>query len=351
MTSIEQFCKAIAGFSVAGCAVRHRNTLQLLLREDYTQWTDWKEEGHYPAETALEKRLVNVFLDDEDWGWATLYNFDLSAIGAMTQPEQKAVVVSIDGGVYAIGSGSDGMETNLSELAGSPRVGFNRLKTIDGQLFACGGDRDLAQRLGVNRWRWFGEHFERAPLDPSGIHEPVGFDDVDGFSVNDMYLVGGFGDVWHFDGKSARRIDFPSNLPLNAVCCGADGQVYVGGYEGCLFVGRGDKWREIKGPRLSMPLMEMTWHDGKVWATNDFGVWWIDKNGIRQAELPVSVAICAGHVSANDGVLMLAGLHGAAYQLDGRWTQIYSYADMISKAKEAGQLDGVLRARWQEFRR
>jgi hypothetical protein len=54
-----------------------------------------------------------------------------------------------------------------------------------------------------------------------------GFEDVDGFSAQDVYLVGKAGDVWHFDVQTARPLDFPSNVSLYCVCCGGDGKTYA----------------------------------------------------------------------------------------------------------------------------
>lgn len=90
MTKTDTFSKVVAGFPVAQVAVRSNNALCLLLREDYTQWTDFREEGTSPEEEALEKRLVGVFLDDPDnWSWAALHGFDLACVGASQLPEEK----------------------------------------------------------------------------------------------------------------------------------------------------------------------------------------------------------------------------------------------------------------------
>lgn len=351
MISTDNFSEIVAGFNIVGCAVRRRDLFYLLLQEDYTQWTDYKEGGEPPEDHYLEKRMVSINLTKPDpWGWVGITGFALSVIGASTQPEEKGIVATLDGQVYVSRGGPKGIET-VPRSEDGRRAGFRRLKTIDGYLYACGGNRSFGVRLGTNSWRWFSAQFDYPPTrsGSSRLREPAGFRDVDGFSANDFYLVGGPGDVWHFDGTKARRIDFPSNLPLYAVCCGADGQVYIGGSEGCVFVGRGDNWREIKGPRLSMPLMQMAWYDGKAWATNDYGVWWVDKNGIVEAQIPVEAKIASGNISANDGVLLLGGLHGAAYLQDGKWSQIYSYQTMIDRCRSEGKLDGVLRTRWHEF--
>lgn len=72
-----------------------------------------------------------------------------------------------------------------------------------------------------------------------------GFEDIDGFNINDIYCVGGRGDVWHSDGMKWKQTHFPSNLDLYTVCCAGDGYVYISGYGGTTFKGRGDQWKQI----------------------------------------------------------------------------------------------------------
>ena len=72
-----------------------------------------------------------------------------------------------------------------------------------------------------------------------------GFNDVDAFSKEDMYAVGGAGDVWHCDGQRWTQLPFPSNELLYTVCCAGDGNVYITGNMGALWVGRKDRWKRL----------------------------------------------------------------------------------------------------------
>lgn len=350
MTTTDNFSNIVAGFPVAQVAVRSGNALCLLLREDYTQWLDYREEGNSPAEQQLEKRLVGIFLDDPDnWSWAALQGFDLASVGASRFPQEKAVVASMGGLVYATGSGSKGMETALEKRPNALRGGLLRVKTIAGYLYACGGNRSFGRREGQGTWQWYSERFPQPEQDDNGLPAPAGFRDADGYSPNDVYLVGGEGDVWHFDGDSARRLDFPSNIHLFSVCCGNDGKVYVGGSQGRLFAGRGDDWREIKTEPQGLPLMQIAWHDDCLWATNDAGLWSLRGGKLDAADIPAVARIAAGSVASADGVLLVGGRYGAAYLKDGTWTSLFNYPEMLRTCEEEGKLKGVLRARWHEF--
>ncbi|MNF88094.1 hypothetical protein D3C84_705800 [compost metagenome] len=179
----------------------------------------------------------------------------------------------------------------------------------------------------------------------------AGFESLDGFSRSDVYAAGGKGDVWHFNGQQWRRIDFPSNLAIETVCCGGDGRVYISGYEGHTFVGRGDTWKKIRTREdISLAFKDMVWYEDRVWCTNDYGVWWIVGDQLVKANIPAFAQISAGHLSARDGVLLLAGFYGAAYLENGQWHQIFSYSEMVDRCKAEGLYDGVLQARWHEFK-
>ncbi|HEX8610681.1 MAG TPA: hypothetical protein VF800_05275 [Telluria sp.] len=72
----------------------------------------------------------------------------------------------------------------------------------------------------------------------------------------------------------------------------------------------------------------MVWHDGKVWATNDHNVWVIENGKIKRANIPDNIRICAGHLSVGDGVMLLAGVYGAAMHDGKEWRMIIDYNDL-----------------------
>ncbi|MDH4557273.1 hypothetical protein E8F11_19200 [Pseudomonas sp. BN417] len=348
MMAPEDFSKELLGYNIVDCVVRSRDKFYFLAREDYTQWTDWEDVGRYPDDTALILRVISDFSfkpKDSQWGHATLTGFDISDAAVSLNQKEQLVVSSISGQVYAVGSGEAGMEDNILSQT---RGGVFRLKTISDTLYAAGGMRTFGFREQKNRWHWHNKNIPLTEVDKSGR---PGFRDLDGFSKDDIYAVGGYGDVWSFNGNAWRRVDFPSNLFLETVCCGADGRVYISGYEGHTFVGRGDTWKKVKSKELiSLAFKDMVWYEDRVWCTNDYGVWWIVGDQLVKANIPAFSQISAGHLSTRDGVLLLAGFYGAAYLENGQWHQIFSYGEMVDRCKAEGLYDGVLQARWHEFK-
>ena len=342
------FSKELLGFNIVDCVVRSRDKFYFLARENYTQWTDWKDVGRYPDDTALELRVISYFSSKpigSQWGHAILNGFDLASAAVAINPKEQLVVSSISGQLYAVGSGEAGMEDSISSQS---RGGIFRLKTVSDTLYAVGGMRTFGFREQKNQWHWHNKNIPLTEEDESGW---PGFRDLDGFSKADIYAVGGYGDVWSFNGHAWRQVDFPSNLFIKTVCCGGDGRVYISGYEGQTFVGRGDIWKKVASKELiTLAFKDMVWYEDRVWCANDSGVWWIINDEIVCADIPAFAKVSSGHLSARDGVLLLGGFYGAAFLENGQWHEIFSYDEMVDRCKAEGLYDGVLQARWHEFK-
>ncbi|BEP96951.1 hypothetical protein GmRootA79_53360 (plasmid) [Acidovorax sp. A79] len=335
MLTTAEFRKNFLGYNIVDCVVRSAGYLYFIAQEDYTQRPGYQPEGHDPDASALIQRVV-VWRPDQsgDKRWTHSWNkgMDITIAEFASQPEDKLVAVDVGGEVYAIGSGSKGREGAIPFERKGRYGAVNQLHNIDGHLYLCGGNRTVGVRRGIGQWHWETGRF------PLSAHEfgsgNVGFRAIDGFGANDIYAVGDQGDVWHYGGGDWRRIGFPGKQSLRTVCCAGDGKVYISGYEGITFVGRGDEWRCIAEPGLALPFRDLVWHDGKVWATSDYGVWWVSEQGIAQAELPAEISVCAGHLSSRAGILLLAGFHGAALLQDGRWQLVFHHAAMAERSQK-----------------
>ena len=79
-------------------------------------------------------------------------------------------------------------------------------------------------------------------------------------------------------------------------------------------------------PRIeqSRPYHDLVWHDGALYGGNDYGLWWLKEGRMVPIELPDEIRLCAGHLAAHDGVLLMAGAFGAAYLEGGRWTLLFN---------------------------
>ena len=299
---------------------------------NYYGLPDGSEENSDIDPDYLPKRLVAFFRDEpleSQWYFGQVIGFPYLISGFSELPDNESVYVSMEGGVVT----SEGVENKIpSGKQGPKRGAIKRLRTIDGYLYFCGGNRSVGKRLGRNQW-------ENLCINlPKDTHKSayltMGFKDIDGFAADDIYCAGGQADVWHYNGATWRQIQLPTNIDLESLVCAGDGQVYISGEQGLTFVGRGDHWQAIPNTVNSMlPFKDMVWYEDRVWCTNSHGTWTIYKDRFNRYQmekqsLPGKMHVYSGSLSARDGVLLLAGPNGAAFLENGQWTVIYNRIKM-----------------------
>ena len=315
--SYDEFFK---GFHITDCAVRDRNIFYFVLRAIYSG-------DNAPPEHELKKRFVQFVQNHptvKPWGYKQLNGFGRLKAGASLMPFPHFVGVSSEGGVFAFGKGLNEIEDDLRSWAegGPQRGGIRKLRTIEGALYAVGGNRTVLRRDGKNNWHGFTKEI------PSIGDSDQGFEDMDGFSAKDIYCVGGTGNVFHFDGTRWQQCAFPSNRYLESVCCAGDGYVYIGGQSGYVFKGRGEQWKKIHQDNMTLGFTDMVWHQGKVWCTSDYGLWVIENDKLVEADVPPEIRACSGNLSVGDGVMLLAGMFGAAYHDGQQWHMLVNTQTM-----------------------
>lgn len=312
------------GYQIVDCAVRSDDIFYFSLVEDYTKRPDWTG-GEGPASEDLLHRVVYYSPDaapDERCTHAQLEGFSNIIAGVSETPKQQFVGVDRKGAVYVLGGGDAEVEEPLKRSvdSGVKRGAITRLRVIDGVLYVAGTGRSVGYREGKNRWVSLtqGMSYSTETEWSTG-----GFKDIDGFSRSEIYCVGGHGDVWRYDGKNWTRLHFPSNIRLYSLCCADDGFVYVSGYGGTTFKGRNNQWTKIHDDTLTLPFKRMAWYRGKVWCTSDYGLWTIENDMLKAAEVGADVKVASGYLSVKGDTLLVGGYNGASYCHSGKWTSIF----------------------------
>ena len=325
--SKQDYDKWFAGYMISDCAVRSKDILCFITRD-----IDESENAGPTAEGNVTKRLISYLPDDppgQRFGHATFEGFRNITVGASKHKEDKCVVVSVDGLVYSTGGGAAGDEDAIPMSKDGPRRGaIFRTRSIEGILYAVGSGHTVCYRQGRNQWKSLCQNLPietRADFDDPERSDNMSFADIDGFNARDLYVVAGKGRLWHFDGTKWDAVPFPSNMYLHSICCAGDGFVYVGAQAGNVFRGRNNEWKLIVRGMLTLPFKDMVWHAGRLWLTNDHGLWNLDGEQLVPAELPSSeIAVCAGNLSVGDGVMLMAGTHGAAIHDGTSWKLIFN---------------------------
>lgn len=333
LITIREFERSFYGYQITDCAVRNRGFFHFSARNRAEG-----EKAGVLSEWKVTKREIGFYKDepiDERAGWQDFSKFEVTHVGAAKRDGKDEVVLVDSGGqVYSRGAGHDDMETPIAISKDGPRMGgsVRRIRMIDGVLYGCGGFRSVFRRRGVNAWESLYHDLPaqtRRENDDVSLMGDMAFCDIDGFNHEDLYVVAGKGVVWNLQGQHWRRCAFPSNMYMESVCCAGDGHVYIGAQSGTVFRGRGDTWKMIHRGDLTLPFKDMVWHAGRLWCTNDYGLWTLEGDRIERVQgLASEVAVSAGNLSAADGVMLMAGTHGAAFHDGTEWHPIFNYYQM-----------------------
>jgi len=231
-----------------------------------------------------------------------------------------------EGQVYAAGSGSHDSEYLLPDAGPGNIVSIRRLKRINGWAYAVSMFRKVFKRVEVGRWQRLSEGLERQPHETNGLD--LGFNDIDGLGDDNLYAVGGKGDVFHYSGQRWTRCDFPSNRQLYTVTVVPDGTAYITD-GGCgLWAGQHDTWTLLDKGKASIEYNDSVWFNGQLWLCSDYQLHVWDGQQRRRPVWKGQQIVHSGHMDALDGVLVIAG-PGTVHAFDGSdWHElVWPYSD------------------------
>ena len=233
----------------------------------------------------------------------------------------------------------------LTQWSEGKRAPVRRLKRINGKLYAVCADRRILERKGVGQWLEFpglerpAEREEKQNSNSTSF----GFEDMDAFGPNDVYAVGGRGEVWHFNGMAWRACSFPSTRSIQTVCCGGDGKVYIGGgggVNGGIWVGREDQWEQLPGTELANP-GDIVWFAGKAWAASIGRLCIITAEGMQVAPTPGYVQATTARISVSeDGTRLLTAGNRGASVFDGTVWELLVDTFVLSEGEEEDEEEG-----------
>jgi hypothetical protein len=260
-------------------------------------------------------------------------DFEFARVSYGKSPETEFVSVDIGGKVYAYNPPRSAQESNHpNRHSGSDLLGVvTQVVRIGESIYTVGSPRRMHKRSEVNRWQDISADLKLPKdVDAPGKGLTYMWQSAAGFSENDIYAVGGEGDVFHFDGKQWRKLDFPSNELLFNVCCASDGNVYIGGNMGSLYVGRGDSWKKLTSGNQSVAWKDIAWFNNKLWCGSDYGLWELKKDQLLRADVPADVQLTSGAIDISpDGKYMLtAGPDGASLFDGKKWQVLFSRHDL-----------------------
>jgi len=323
MIDAEEYNQFISKFRVLDCAVGKDGVLCFLLVEDQTQWPNYKDGDKLLDYQSLEQRVITFNPDQTQkkskWSVEKINGCDRMIVGHTLQPHASFLAMSITGDTYSISNNQVIKESTLAYDINAMRSIITRIALIGEATYVCGDERLVGLRSDMMQWQWLTQN---VPFDFEA-GKAHGFQDIDGFNEQDIYAVGGYGDVWHYHSNKWRQIDFPTDDIIKRVCCAGNGLVYISDYECGLYEGRRDQWKKVAEPELSLSFKDIVWYRNSLWCTSDYGLWRFHGGEFIEADINHDVKACSGHLSVYEDTLLLAGYYGAAYLKDGKWEVLF----------------------------
>lgn len=293
--------EVFAGWDIIDVVVQDKSTLHLCAKKRLAS-----EEASHLFDYDIPTRLVILYTErpvGENCGYQELNGMGYPVVGVsrakFSKPVGLLAALDEDGQVWPRGGGTNGP---MEHIAPGDWPSTKRLKCIGDYTYSVGVGRAVYKRIGVGEWVPLHEGFP--DVDASTDH---GFEDIDAFSDSDMYAIGGNGDVWHFNGTRWQQMGFPSNVQLGTVTCAGDGNVYISGEGGSLWVGGKSTWKPLYQGGSGVLWNDALWFQNKLWLASDYQFCQLNGKDLDTVTHEGEMVYMNGHMDVHDGILVIAG--------------------------------------------
>lgn len=306
--SKQKWEETIKGFDIIDCTFFESDKILLVTKADVPD-----EEYDVLKESSREARGISITLssDETKCGTYGVGGLRFPRVCITQKPELRGLLSSRqnDGLVFAVGKGGiKEMDYITPDGDKHPKGSayVYKLKCIDGYAYAASFGRIIHKRVAHGQWIPFTTGLVwPEKMDSSNM----GFHDIHGPNENNMYAVGGCGDVWHYNGEKWQWCDFPSNEQLSCVLVAPDGDVYISGEGGNLWRGQMHTWEKIHTGSSSVLNKDLVWYNKQVWVSSDYQLRvWNGKELVRPVHDGKEI-IMSGNMDVYENLLLVADLN------------------------------------------
>ena len=255
--------------------------------------------GHEPFQLQLPANIISV---------AAFRESDSELIAALSKSGQVFVVDSASGKVTE------------ERLPVSPQDELTRLHVAEGVVLACGMRGIVYARRDPAHWVK-----SDAGLFSTTIKIPMDeVADLAGTTVSDLYAVGSFGLMAHYDGTVWTRIDSPTDRNLEQAITSPSGEILICGDRGLILHGRADRW-ELIDTDLDDSFWGMTWFREQLYLATQDRLYTYDRTaGLAPVSTGLEPSPTTYRLDTGDGALWSFGLTDVLRFDGSTWQRIYS---------------------------
>ncbi len=315
--SESDWVESLRDWLIVGCSVRRGPVISLAIRKDIPN-----EELTRMWDEEVPTRVFGFSLTTGASGFFHFHSgMPFPCVGTSELPDSLTLCAarSPTGPVWAYNPTYAAIEEVQPEAQGqhSESLSVKRVARVAGRAYFVSMFRRLFRRDGPNQWTEVSQGIPRLTQKELAGKRNFGFSDLHGLSEDNMYAVGGHGDVWRYDGSRWLQCDFPSNKQLDTVTVAPDGQVYISGQSGSLWVGREDRWTLISNGSSSVPYNDSRWFKGKLWLISDYQLHVLEEGELRRTSYNGSRIVYTGWMDCTDDLLVIATNSGSVHVFDG----------------------------------
>jgi photosystem II stability/assembly factor-like uncharacterized protein len=257
--------------------------------------------------------------DSGEWG-----HFDVETIVVsvcvVAKPRRIYFALGRDGLVWVGESGGGQPFIERIPDAGTVKGKYgylSQIRDIANDVYVC-GDGGQVYRRTSNGWI----HIDDGILEKRSRPRSNCHNGIDGTGPNDIYVVGEYGRIFHFDGKKWKQVGFQTNLHLERVRCVNRDEVYICGAGGLLLRGNRSGWEAIGDSDMTDHIWDLEVFNGNIYLAVEDTLMVYDGKGIASVETKLDPPIDAHRLSAHNGILWSFGEDDLAYYDGKKWTRV-----------------------------
>ncbi|MEW8692975.1 MAG: hypothetical protein AB2535_18210 [Candidatus Thiodiazotropha endolucinida] len=255
---------------------------------------------------------------NNEWIEGGNISWNCVATTILSDPFPQLLVVGPFGEVLVMGSG-DVHEERINDETHVPnsRAMIRDVKQVKDHVYAVGMQRQVYKRIDHTKWEWIGVS------DISHNNDSVrGFESIDGYSENDLYVVGWEGEIWHYNGQDWQQKSSPTNLILNSVLCVNGGAVYACGQCGVLLRNINGHWEVIDHQETISDFWDMAWYKNKLYISTMESLYCYNGKTFEDIDFGIDHPNTCYHLSVSDGLMWSIGSNDILAFNGNEWRRI-----------------------------
>jgi hypothetical protein len=195
------------------------------------------------------------------------------------------------------------------------------IREIGNTLFACGYNSQVYMRQSAGAWK----SMVSDPLRHchAASDDYLVFNQIDGFSEQDLYVAGADGALFHWDGNGWQKIPLPADENLECIRCYGTDEVWIGGANGTLLMGNAAKgFRDVSGVDDNYTFWSLAKFNNKIYLGAVEGLFAYDGRAIVPVATGLKPEVETYTVDSTEGALWSIGTKDLV-RFDGTtWTRI-----------------------------